>query len=270
MIDVNDKVRFLTENILTLFDAHAPVRTFKERAAPTPWITDTIRRMQKLRDKAYKKYRSLKTNEFWQYYKDMRNYVKGDINRERKAYVSHCMGLETNPWIALRKCRILTRTTDSISEQLADSDQINNYFTNIAPLNGDIDRDLYQSYMNNVVTKHIFNFECVSDAKIEEVINCIRSNATGLDGLNIKMIHYCCPHIIPQIKDKVNCCLSDGRFPDVWKKAKIVPLPKKKKPDSFADLRPISILPVLSKVLEKIMCEQLQAFVYKHKLLSET
>ena len=51
-------------------------------------------------------------------------------------------------------------------------------------------------------------------------------------------------------------CLNDSIFPAVLKFADIVPIPKSPKASSPSDFRPISILPVLSKVLEKIVVSQ--------------
>ncbi len=48
-----------------------------------------------------------------------------------------------------------------------------------------------------------------------------------------------------------------GRFPSVFKFADIVPVPKSSKPTSPSDFRPISILPVLSKIMEKIVVAKL-------------
>ena len=53
-----------------------------------------------------------------------------------------------------------------------------------------------------------------------------------------------------------NKCLNDGVFPAVLKFADIVPIPKSPKASSPSDFRPISILPVFSKVLEKIVVSQ--------------
>lgn len=52
-----------------------------------------------------------------------------------------------------------------------------------------------------------------------------------------------------------------GIFPDSWKEAVVQPIPKVKQPASLADLRPISLLPVLSKILERIIHKQLTGYL---------
>ena len=53
-----------------------------------------------------------------------------------------------------------------------------------------------------------------------------------------------------------NLCFKDGHFPSLLKCANVIPLPKCSKPSQPSDFRPISLLPVLSKVLEKIVLSE--------------
>ena len=52
-------------------------------------------------------------------------------------------------------------------------------------------------------------------------------------------------------------------FPSAWKIARICPIPKTKEAKCNDDYRPISILPVLSKVYERLVLRQMAAFLYK-------
>ena len=55
-----------------------------------------------------------------------------------------------------------------------------------------------------------------------------------------------------------NLCLSQGRFPSVWKKAHVVPVPKIRCP-TITDFRPISLLSSPCKILERILADHLSA-----------
>ena len=65
----------------------------------------------------------------------------------------------------------------------------------------------------------------------------------------------------------VNEAILSGKFPDSLKLSNIVPVHKKKDPTDECNYRPVSILPLLSKVFEKIMYDQL--YIYMNNFLNE-
>lgn len=67
-----------------------------------------------------------------------------------------------------------------------------------------------------------------------------------------------------------NSCSSHGIFSEFWKRAIITPIPKVKMPLEYKDLRPVSVLPHLSKVLEKIMVTQLLQYTARFSLIPPT
>ena len=79
-----------------MLNKHAPVQNKKIKQKPfTPWITDHIKFLIKLKDKAYHKYIKRKTEANLQYYRDLKNYTKHAIIREKVTYfksVSHKNG----------------------------------------------------------------------------------------------------------------------------------------------------------------------------------
>ena len=66
----------------------------------------------------------------------------------------------------------------------------------------------------------------------------------------------------------VNESLSQGTVPSEWKYAKTTPLFKKGLSTDMDNYRPISVLPVVSKLLERIVHHQLHSFLSEHKLLN--
>lgn len=114
-----------------------------------------------------------------------------------------------------------------------------------------------------------FSFHSVDESVVREALLQIKSAATGSDNININMLFLCLNRILPFITNIVNSCLLDSVFPECWKISRIMPIPKEKDATSFNDLRPISILPVLSKVVEKIMYNQIVLYVSENSLLPE-
>ena len=58
-----------------------------------------------------------------------------------------------------------------------------------------------------------------------------------------------------------NSSLINGAFPETWKKVQLIPLKKKSTPSSPSDFRPIALLSFLSKVLEKLVRDQILDFI---------
>ena len=79
------------------------------------------------------------------------------------------------------------------------------------------------------------------------------SKATGLDGIGPRLLKFSSGIITKSITYIVNKCISNGIFPSLWKQAKVNPLFKGGDKDDVNNYRPISILPTLSKLIEKFM-----------------
>lgn len=83
----------------------------------------------------------------------------------------------------------------------------------------------------------------------------------------MSMLLLCCPYVLKFITHIINCSIETSTFPSLWKLAYVTPLPKVSSPVEFKDLRPISILPALSKLYEKILYLQLKEHLNKYNIL---
>ena len=91
--------------------------------------------------------------------------------------------------------------------------------------------------------------------------------ATGADGLSTKFIK-ASPFMLRLITVLINKCIESSSVPFQWKQAIVTPVPKRKQCTSLTHFRPISVLPVLSKVLERVLHNQIQSHLMKYHLLS--
>ena len=66
-----------------------------------------------------------------------------------------------------------------------------------------------------------------------------------------------------------NRCIREGHFPDALKMAKIIPIHKGDSVLSVSNYRPISLLPIFSKIMERLIYNQFIEYIDKHKILSE-
>ena len=106
----------------------------------------------------------------------------------------------------------------------------------------------------------------------EEVFGLITSldatKSTGADGISARMLKATALAITPSVTKLFNSSLKSGKFPVDWKFARIVPIPKSGDPTNPANYRPISILSILSKLLEKHVHQLLLHHLVSNNLLS--
>lgn len=89
------------------------------------------------------------------------------------------------------------------------------------------------------------------------------SNAIGSDGIDPKFFKIIHAYLIPYITHIFNCIIMKSNFPENWKQAKIIPIPKSKNV-----YRPIAILPYLSKIFEKIINKQIRTYMTDNSMFS--
>ncbi len=77
------------------------------------------------------------------------------------------------------------------------------------------------------------------------------SKASGPDGVSIRMLKGTAASIAPSLTMLLNISIRSGRFPNCWKQSSLVPVPKASAHDCPINYRPISLLSVVSKVLER-------------------
>lgn len=267
---IDDKVDFLTGNVVKLFDLHAPVRQVRGKTRPySPWITENIRLMQTLRNRALNRFRNTRTPEHRDYYRQLRNLTTNAIRAEKRAYLNTRFQ-NTNQqekWRELKKLNVIKNVQCDLPQSLSNPSKLNKYFVELSRSNDAPDPALINFYSNNTSVNNLFSFKPVNDLTILEIVQNIKSRAIGQDKLNITLILMCCPFLIPYIRHIINVCIKKSYFPIGWKKATIIPIPKVKNPTELGHLRSISILPVLSKILEKVLEQQMQQFLTENKII---
>ena len=87
------------------------------------------------------------------------------------------------------------------------------------------------------------------------------SKACGHDGVGNKIIQICCEGLCDSFTSLINFSFRLGQFPFQWKLANVIPLFKKDNRHLKTNYRPVSLLPSLSKICEKIVFMQLHNFL---------
>ena len=118
-------------------------------------------------------------------------------------------------------------------------------------------------YLNkiNASEKSIF-LAPTSEDEISRLLASLKSkNSDGHDGISNKIIKEIQPALCKPLRMLFNHSLRNGIFPDYYKKADMVPLHKSKCKQTKTNYRPVSLLPVLSKILEKIVYSCIYSFM---------
>ena len=105
----------------------------------------------------------------------------------------------------------------------------------------------------------------VSD-EVLDIILSLNNSSPGWDEISSKILKTSIHFIIEPLTCILNMSLCQGIFPDELKIAKIVPIFKSENNMFIQNYRPISVLPVMSKVFEKIIYKRLVSFINKNKI----
>ncbi|XP_044744208.1 uncharacterized protein LOC123306313 [Coccinella septempunctata] len=171
-------------------------------------------------------------------------------------------------WRELKSLGILNESRSDVDSTFKDPDEINDYFLDIPTNNSD--QSIIDYYGDNPISSELFSFRLVDENDIIKVLKKVKNSAPGSDNISISFVKICCPHILPFLVNIYNSIILSSKFPSSWKCARVTPIPKKGIPKELSDLRPISILPGLSKILEKIMAVQLSEYLELNGILPAT
>ena len=102
---------------------------------------------------------------------------------------------------------------------------------------------------------------------VEKIVMSLKnSKSAGLDNLDTQIVKISLPYILPALTHIINLSVVSGCFPTKWKAGKIIPLYKKDDPLNPKNYRPVAILPVLSKVSERVAFIQISQFMEQNRV----
>ena len=136
-------------------------------------------------------------------------------------------------------------------------DAFNDLFINIAeklkdPIPNSDFKDLKCFVDDKVQSDVFFNIPNIYIENVNKMLRDLDINkSTGLDKIGPRLLKLSAHSIAPIITFLINNSLNTSTFPSVWKEAKVKPLFKKGPSNDVNNYRPISILPTLSKLIEK-------------------
>ena len=158
--------------------------------------------------------------------------------------------------------------------RLVKKNMFNKFFTSLASKSNTKIDDCCNFYASNLKRTGVqelitskFKFEKVTTALVEQSIFSLDSHCgPGASGISIKILKSSLKYSVGTITDLINECISTYSIPNEWKRAVVKPLFKSGSPADMNNYRGISILPILAKVFEKILANQMIQYLKKEKL----
>ena len=157
-----------------------------------------------------------------------------------------------------------------ITDQKRVADSFNRYFTNIAnTLVSKLGKPntKYQDYLKNP-NENTFFLGGIDPGELKLLISKLDSNKSGdIYGITPSLVKAGCEELLPILTHLYNKTFEEGIFPSVLKYAKVVPIHKGESKFIMSNYRPIALLPILGKILEKLMHSRLYTFLTRCKIL---
>ncbi|VEN37552.1 unnamed protein product, partial [Callosobruchus maculatus] len=240
-------VAWFTEELRTMRE-HLNFLSELKQHHNLPWIEDEIKRYRKLYKQAIKDAK-IKAND-------------------------KLIQTSTNPpktmWKIINNYRGKKGENNKVS---ITPDDFNKYFSNVASTIihtiPSPDRDPLDYLQDFSPPENYFNFEEVTYIEMRDIIDSLKNkHSRDIYGLNVNLIKSVKDCIILPLTKMINLCFKQNVFPDVLKTAIVTPIFKKGNASLPENYRPVSLLPIISKIIEKCMAIRIVRFFENEGLFS--
>ena len=282
-LDVDNACLKWTETVLNIARSFIPNKVVLIRPNDSPWFNNELRRLLRKMKRLFKKARSTLNADHWDQYKTIKVEFQNKLAMAESNYFKNkneSLGSSKNTkqwWKTVNE--ILGRgKNDSyppiFNEQNnsyeSDNSKKANMFNDFFLSHNNIDdayAELPSEDHDNINVE--LNEIIASEEEVHDLIQNLNPNkSTGSDGISPRLLKAAGVSIVPSLTRLINLSLSLNRVPDMWKNANIIPLHKKEDKDKLNNYRPVSILPVPSKILERIIFKHVYNFFHEHNLLT--
>ena len=209
----------------------------------------------------------------WNNYKSYRNKLTSLLRLRKKQYYHEYINKHKN------NARVMWQLINSHLGQLCNisanltisATDLNNFFVELgsdAVKDNPVPRNDFRTYLKHQVAQSFF----VAPATCDEISSVVRAlpSKTSCDcnGLSVKLPKHFVNTIINSLCTIVNKSFTNGIFPNSLKITKIVSIFKAGDRSDVKNYRPMSLLPIFSKVLEKLMLARLSTFICENNVLN--
>ena len=284
--DINLIVEQWTNMFSLILEKHAPLRCRRVSEKFCPWLTKDFKCLSATRDRLKLAAVRSKSKIIMDAYKQMRNRVNR-LNKDLKRdYFTNKIALSQgdlkNTWKTINM--VLNKKSKTTQIQSLDVDgkhvtdnnavaqTMNDFFCDI----GKSLSDKIPQKANPLIEDKLevnpenlqFKLQAFDVPLIKKVFGKFKtSKGFGPDGIANHFLKIAFPVIAESLCDIFNLSIATGVFPENWKTARVNPIFKSGEKNNRSNYRPISVLPFLARLFEKLIYNQLYDYLDKNKLL---
>lgn len=273
------------KRFLQVFNESCPTTTVMRRAyqikktskVDYKWYTPELHRLKNT-VMAYKTvYHVSKNDEALREYRNYRKLYVKEINKAKTTanavFIESANNKSQAAWSLIAKTTKNTTSNDQLTKIPADV--FNNFFIDsVKEAKANIIRPMVTSsalLQSAPRPESHLEWEAVS---AETVINAVSklkcSKSVDAYGLSSYVLKVVISEIVVPLVICINSCLRDGVFPHSQKVSRVVPIFKKGEKSSVGNYRPVSLVPVIGKVMEMVVQTQLRTFLANKNVLSDS
>ena len=283
--DVDKAATDFTQTLLAAAAEAIPIKTIRIRAQDKPWVDATLRREIRKRDRLFRLAQRHKTDYHWDNWRRHRN-LTTSLNKKLKenhlqSQVNILLLSKKNPHEYHRTLKNMMGRSQAetippligpdgipLTQDSDKADLLGDFFARQSQLDTD-DQPIPRT--TPAEPPPTLDTIVITEDEVLGVLNNMDPNkSSGNDNLPAKLLKMSAIIIKTPLTKLFNMSLSQGIFPTSWKEAIIYPIFKKKGSTSDpTNYRPISLLPCISKILEKIVFQKIYQHLTENSLLSE-
>jgi hypothetical protein len=248
------------------------------------WMTESLVRSCRKKEKLYKLYVKNQTEHNKLKYKNYRNKLNKLLHSVEQDYYHTKFELLSHDtkktWQIIKTLlgkNMLSVPVESfkcsstlISDKNEIANKFNEFFVNVGPTLAakiPVNPVMYNSFLKGDYSKS-FSLLPTDPAEILSVVRGLKTKSSaGYDLLSTEMLKLIIPFLAEPLANIINLSFASGKMPDSLKIARVCPVYKTGDPSDFTNYRPISILPSISKIFEKLVYNRLSAYLTKHSIL---
>ena len=262
----------------------------KTKKRRKPWMNYKILDMIKTKHKLFKKYLNDKTAENSSAFKTKRNQVKREIEKAKKQYYftffKNCKNDSKKIWNGINEISNKSQKKKSSLPSYINLDDEGNVSSNPKFIINKLNRHFVRKgpklagklppssecslkFLKQRV-RCSMKFGTLTEHDVSKIICALEiGKSSGHDGISATVLKWCLRYILSPLVCIFNAFMITGCYPKIFKIAKVSALFKGGVESEADNYRPISVLPILNKVFEKLLHNQLVQFLDTHGVLSK-